>query len=277
VSAKAPASPPSCSDSSAANGEALAGTASHDGAWLAVEWSGSWGRDVLADTELPDDLAALTAGFDGRVLLVRRPGRRSAETAVFHARATEEGGGLSRRVHRSGQVDNGIDEPLEGPLVLVCAHGRRDACCARFGPPLFDALSPHVEADRLWQSSHQGGHRFAANVLVLPAGVQLGRVAPADAPRVAALLAENRIPLDLYRGRTLYTPPVQAAEIAIRRKLGLDAVADLRLLAVDGDLVRFATCQGEIGARVTSRPGPEVAASCGAQPEPTVCHTVTVA
>ena len=58
-------------------------------------------------------------------------------------------------------TDLEVGDEVAGPIVLVCAHGRRDACCARLGPPLFDALAPHCPPDALWQSSHLGGHRFA--------------------------------------------------------------------------------------------------------------------
>ena len=97
--------------------------------------------------------------------------------------------------------------------------------------PLYEALGDHLPAASLWQASHLGGHRFAPNMVVLPSGVQLGRVSVAEAAGVAAALAAGRIPLDHYRGRTLYDAPVQAAEIAVRRALALDGVGDLRLVA----------------------------------------------
>jgi hypothetical protein len=272
---------PTCSDGSAAAGEALAGTASQTARWLVVEWRGAWGRDAIADTGLPEQVEAALTSFDGRALLVRRPDRRSSgEAVVFHAEATEEGGALRRLTVDGDVTERDVAQaetaaPLDGPLVLVCAHGRRDACCARHGPPVFDSLAPHVDASLLWQSSHQGGHRFAANVLALPFGVQLGRLSPADASRAAALLREGRIPLDLYRGRTLYEPWVQAAEIELRLRHGLDGMGDLRLLAADGDRVRFAAPDGELEARVETAPGPSVAPSCGDEPEPTVRYVVS--
>jgi hypothetical protein len=151
----------------------------------------------------------------------------------------------------------------------VCAHGRRDACCARLGLPLFDALGPHVGSAQLWQSSHLGGHRFAPNLLALPFGLQLGRIPVAEAPVAAGALAAGRIPLEWYRGRTLYPAPVQAAEIAVRRALRLDGIGDLRLLSDTSGSVRFATCDGDVTVHVEERGGPAVPASCGAEPEPT--------
>jgi hypothetical protein len=135
---------------------------------------------------------------------------------------------------------------------------------------LFEALAAQVAPERLWQASHLGGHRFAPNVLVLPQGVQLGRIPVERADEVGLLLASGRIPLDLYRGRTLYAPPVQAAEIEVRSAMDHAGLADLRLVSHEGDIVRFSTPGGEVAARVEERPGPVVPASCGAEPEQTV-------
>lgn len=253
----------SCSELAAA--EPLAGTAMRADRVLLLEHRGAWARDV-AETVLPEELGALADGFDGRVLLIRRPDRAGGPPVAFVARVTEEGGEL--RSLATATLDDG-SEPVAGPLLLVCTHGRRDPCCRRLGTPVYEALRAHVERERLWRSSHHGGHRFAANVLVLPAGIQLGRIGGRDAPRVAALVAAGRIPLEQYRGRTLYAPPVQAAEVAVRRELGLDRVADVRLVAADEGSVRFATPRGEALIVVTDSDGPPTPPSCGADPQPT--------
>jgi hypothetical protein len=244
--------------------------------WLVVEHRGAWGRDVVADSGLPESTVDALGSFPGRVLLIRRSDRRDGGAIAFRAATTDVGGVLTRHVLPGidAVTHLGDGEPLFAPLVLVCGHGRRDPCCARLGGPVFDALQPHVPAERLWQSSHHGGHRFAANVLALPAGVQLGRVTVQDAPRVAALLHEGRIPLDLYRGRTAYPSRVQAAEVAVRRRLELDAVSGLMLARVRDGEVTFAHAGGEVTVLVEERPGPELPPSCGSEPEPTVRHVV---
>jgi hypothetical protein len=270
---------PTCSGSSLAAGEPLAGTATEGTSWLVVEVRGAWGRDAVTDSGLLEPVRARLDEFPGKVLLVRRPDRRLGVTLIT-ATVREAGGAAAR--HELGSLDElpsavlGGGDPIEGPIVLVCAHGRRDACCARLGLPLFDALASHLPPERLWQSSPLGGHRFAPNVLVLPDGVQLGRIPLERAAGVARLLEEGRIPLDLYRGRTIFEPAVQAAEIAVRAVTGRDRVGDLRLVSRDGDLVTFATPDGELAARVESRPGPAVPASCGADPEPTAGWSVAI-
>ena len=261
----------SCSELSLAAGEALAGTATTAERWLLVEVRGPWGREAVVDSGLPRPVRELLETFDGRVQLIRRPDRRAGTTVVLAV--TAEGGGAARRLELSGldelpAADLGSGEPVEGPLLLICAHGRRDACCARLGVPLFDALGPHVGEGQLWQSSHLGGHRFAPNLLVLPLGVQLGRIPVEKAPAVVRSLAAGRIPLEWYRGRTLYTAPVQAAEIAVRRALRLDGAGDVRLLSNTSASVRFATPGGNVTVQVEASDGPAVPASCGAEREP---------
>jgi hypothetical protein len=105
---------------------------------------------------------------------------------------------------------------------------------------------------------------------VLPYGIQLGRIPLARAAEIVDLVKAGRIPLDLYRGRTIYAPRVQAAELAVRSLTGADGIGDLRLVTHDDDLVTFATPAGELTVRVEQRPGPLVPPSCGAEPEPTV-------
>ena len=265
----------SCSALSLAAGIPLAGTATRAERWLLLEHRAPWGRDAVDGSGLPRDVVDRLAAFEGRVLLIRRPGRRRGATVVFHAVTTEDGGTLRRtqleRLEDVVEVDPEADGTvLGGPLVLVCTHARRDACCGTHGVRAYNALAPHVADGRLWRSSHQGGHRFAANVLALPAAIQLGRVEPAAAGAVVASLTDGRVPLDFYRGRSLHAPAVQAADAAVRRALGADRLTDVRLVSHDGDLVRLDTPAGMVEVSVEERIGPSLPASCGGDPEETV-------
>lgn len=253
-----------CSAESLALGEPLGGTGMVAERWVCVESRDSWGRDPVGDGVVTG------LGREGKVLAIRRPGRETPGGAAFTALTAEGGGDL--RVHAvdaAGGLDDG--ELLAGrTLFLVCAHGRRDPCCSRLGIPVYKALDTIVErasVPLVWQCSHTGGHRFAPNVVALPWGVTLGRVPFDRVGDVAAGLAEGRVPLDLYRGRSIYPPEVQAAEVAIRQAHGLDRLDDLRLVAVDGERVAFATPTGEHTRRVMVLEGPTLSKSCGAEPE----------
>src|SRR5262249_19603634 len=156
----------------------------------------------------------------------------------------------------------------------VCCHGRRDPCCARLGIPVFDALQTRLPERCVWQTSHLGGHRFAANVLVLPAGILLGRVQPEDADRVVADVNAGRIPLDLYRGRTFHTPEAQVADAAVRERLDLTGIDAVTVISSDGGRVRLATPSGELDATVEAHEGPSRCESCGKDPVASTRYTV---
>jgi hypothetical protein len=146
------------------------------------------------------------------------------------------------------------------------------------GTAVYSRLAEHLGDDELWISSHQGGHRFATNVLVLPSGIQLGRVPTKSAPSIVAKALTGRIELVYYRGRVAYPAPVQAAERAIREEEELDGLADLDLLDVDRDRVRFRGPDGrEHTAIAEQHRGPSVPASCGSPAEPQVVVSARVA
>jgi hypothetical protein len=247
---------------------------------------GTWSRDVSDGEGVPvaarrSVRAWLERTPSSRLLFIRRPGRsREGRELAFivHAAAAES---RVRRLER-GQLDrldfdeSGTDE-TGSQLVLVCGHGTRDQCCALRGIAVYGALASSLDREQVWISSHQGGHRFAANVLVLPSGVQLGRVSAADATALVAEALAGRIELDHFRGRATYSPEVQAADIALRRELGLDRIDDLRLIETAGDTVRFRDATGrEHVAIAEQHSGPAVPASCGAEPESQVAFSARV-
>jgi hypothetical protein len=268
-----------CSELSLAAGEDLRATAVTAQCWLLVEVPGPWPRDVGDETALPAGAREAVAAWlertpGGRLQFVRRPGGGAGALRAFVVTAEEERRDIRRfeleHLDDLAEIDLGSGGvPLDESLVLVCGHGTRDRCCALRGNAVFDALAGRLGAEELWISSHLGGHRFAANVLVLPAGIQLGRVEPDAAGFTVARALGGRVPLEHYRGRTCYPAPVQAAEHAVREADELLDVDDLRLLGVDGRLVRFRSRDGnEWSVEVEEMRGPAVPASCGVEPTP---------
>lgn len=268
--------PSRCSALSLAAREPLHATAAHALEWLVVEVAGSWPRDVGGGQGLPDGARdAVLAWRDAagvgprRVLFVRRPGHAVAAPLVLRVLATEELQEVRRIALGSLSDLAGLElgnagELVETSLVLVCGHGSRDRCCAASGTAVYRVLSGSLGAEQAWISSHQGGHRFAPNLLVLPSGIQLGRVAPELAPAIAAKALAGEIDLDHYRGRTCYPPEAQAAEQAVREATGLTRLRDLSLVSADGGGAWFRSADGTLyGAVVERVPGPEVPPSCG--------------
>jgi hypothetical protein len=268
-----------CADLSEAAGESLAATATNVLEWLLVEVPGAWPRDVSDGERLDAPTRAAISAWQeqrpsSRLLFIRRPGQASARRVVYVVTASER----KQEVRRIDLEDAGalahVDLAQAGAvvdrqLVLVCGHGTRDACCALRGRAVFGALEAEVAPSDLWLSSHQGGHRFAANVLVLPAGIHLGRVATGNATHVVGEALDGRVALEHYRGRTAYTARQQAAERAVREAHGLVGLSDLRLVDETGDEVGFVDGSGQEHRAVSEEvAGPRVPASCGTQPEP---------
>jgi hypothetical protein len=203
--------------------EPLAGTAPVAARWELVERPKPWGRDHGLVAE------------GAKVLLVQR---------LFRDQV---------RGHVPERGISSVNPPIEGTCprtwsqrtYLVCTNGARDPCCAIRGPAVAQALE-RVRPGQVYECSHLGGHRFAANVLVLPDGLCFGRLDARSAPSLARELEAGRLPLDNFRGRTAYEPEQQAAEILVRRQLELEGIDDLTL--VEGTTFALAS-----GRRVTAR------------------------
>jgi hypothetical protein len=210
-----------------------------------VEQPGPWGHDALVQSDLPTDvgerLRVRGRDLGIRVLLIKQRERKTGPRAYFLAYT----GTRERRLARIELEDpaelldldlkamaarrfHGIGRPVDEPMFLVCTHGKHDACCALHGTPLARALEG-FPGGSVWECTHIGGDRFAANLVCFPHGVYFGRVGPSEAVRVARAYAAGRVDLDHYRGRSAFSPPVQAAEEFVRRRNGLAGLDDLVL------------------------------------------------
>jgi hypothetical protein len=241
-----------CSRAARARGDQLLATAPPATRFLLVEARGPWGRSGLGETRIEHRVAgrlvdaAIAAGV--RLLLIRRPGRHpddgsgqgpgSWALADIRAGAPAVRWGtwneprelleLDLRVPLDPAAEAGTGPQLVG---LVCTHGRHDVCCALWGRPVAQALAETGELD-VWECSHLGGDRFAANLLLLPAGDLFGGLAPGSATAVARAYREGRLDLAHYRGRCGRPPVEQAAEHLAMAELGLEALGALQVGAV---------------------------------------------
>jgi len=139
-------------------------------------------------------------------------------------------------------------ETCEEPLFLVCTHGRRDKCCAKFGVPLFNSLREH-EGKSVWQSSHVGGDRFAGNLVCFPHGLFYAHTDADAGRRAVAEYRAGRVVAEKFRGRACYSHFIQAAEAFVRAESGLAGVEALRFLSAEPGgaedwRVRFAEREG---------------------------------
>ena len=233
---------PFCADLSRENDEPLAATASRIDNWFLVEYRGLWARDALTGSGLSDQvkqhlLDQVRSVPHGRLLFVRRPDRRGRpELVAFTAASKPDEIAVTRTEFADYEDLRGLDllagTAVEHPLFLVCTHGKHDPCCARLGRSLYEALRDELAPDWVWQVSHIGGDRFAGNLVCLPEGLYYGRVDRETAGPVLDEHLARRILIRRYRGRSIYTFPVQAAERVLRERTGLVGIDDLTLRKV---------------------------------------------
>jgi hypothetical protein len=226
-----------CSVQALERGDSPVATASAAARWLLIEQPGPWGRDALTQSRFDPQVAPLLARrsrAEGvRLLLIRRPGDRLADSgrrwAYADGRPGREGLWWSVRSADADVLeapwDGSVGEPATGPIFLVCTHGGHDACCALRGRPLARTM-PAAGPTSVWECSHLGGDRFAANVVVLPHGFYYGQV-PGDGGELVAAHAQGRVALRWLRGRAGLPMAAQAAQHAARSSLGLLGVDDL--------------------------------------------------
>jgi hypothetical protein len=270
-----------CSDLSIEAGEALYGTATQTQAYLLLEYAGNWGEKALDESSIPEPVKAYLTGLgkDQRglktLLIKTQPSQRPAMGVRFFVAALSVSPARLYAFHLADYeslLDLDIPAILAGaeafqahlraePLYLVCANGRRDLCCARQGLPVYNALAAATQASPeplVWQCTHVGGHRFAANLICLPGGLLYGRVRPENAPAILEADSQGRIYLPNLRGRLSLPPVAQAAELYLRQQRHDDRLEAYRYIdSQESDsgewVVRFGSTPGEEPLQVNVR------------------------
>lgn len=128
-----------------------------------------------------------------------------------------------------------LDEPgaytdalVGGDRFFVCTNGQRDACCAIFGMRVYAELARKC-GHAAWQTTHLGGHRFAATAVSLPSGAVYGQLEPMDVAGLLAAHEAGELHLPKLRGLSGLDSVSQWADIALRQRDG-DARAGVYLL-----------------------------------------------
>lgn len=110
-----------------------------------------------------------------------------------------------------------LGQPITQQDILICTHGMRDKCCARFGQPFYretarSAKRGELPNIRLWQVSHIGGHRFAPTAISLPDGRYYGRLTLAALRSLVTREGSINQLRSVYRGWGLLPAPLQVLE-----------------------------------------------------------------
>ena len=267
----------------------MQGTAVHVDMWLLLEYPRPWKPKALLENDLPeavnkhiDELPkrALEQNIRLRVQFIKQ----ASSADIEHPRAYLADGrkgrvqltsttlphysdiqGLSAEVILNGDLPEGI--AVDDEIFLVCTNGQRDLCCARFGLPLFESLAFEF-GQRVWQTTHVGGHRYAPNLLCLPSGLLYGHVMPENCVDLINRHDQGEVVLEHLRGRSAQSPAAQAAEYFVRDALHENVGAiDLRSLNSERGDFEWQTERSSGRVKISEVDLGEVLASCGKPPK----------
>jgi hypothetical protein len=215
-----------CSIASRHRGDTLAATAPPAPRWLLLEVPGGWPAAIGDHPEFATaegrQLLAELRQRETRLQFIRRPRERSGTAGTGDRRMAFVDGVPAPVCARwstwrtledllDGQFER-IDAPAtRDPFLLVCTHAKHDQCCAVRGRPILDALVADGRVD-VWETSHLGGDRFAANVMVAPTGAVHGRVDLSDVDDLIDAAVNHRVVPRRLRGLAGWPTVVQAAQ-----------------------------------------------------------------
>jgi len=282
-----------CSAHSRQAAEPLIASAPRTDFWVLLDYPYPMSANVLKHNQIPVEvnnyLAAVQAALPAsRVLLTRKKSSKPGSTPSLILADGRDGRAMLYEIHLDSYIDLlGVDIPAiftgsaKAPaaiekdfIFLVCTNGKRDACCSKWGLPLFDSLTKRY-SDFVRQTSHVGGHRFAPNLICLPHGIYYGRVPLVKAYWIADRYVGSQLTLDYYRGRAAYPAPVQAAERFLRLETGEHGIGAYSLEAFSSRAedqweVSFLGTQDHTAYQVlieSSLTGAEIFESCNAPSE----------
>ncbi|MCY3779586.1 MAG: hypothetical protein OXG78_04685 [Chloroflexi bacterium] len=302
-----------CAEESRAAEETLAGTFKPADTFFLIESSlpeyGGWGGEAVKSAATSGSFAPyldhVQSAPRAKVLFIRRPQSQEknfyiamtnqARPRIYHAALADYddllgldisslAAGMTPRIN--GREMTEIDE-----LYTVCTNGRHDPCCAAHGTPVYHELAAQAGEERVWQTTHIGGHRMAATMIAFPQGIVYGHVDPQDAEMIVMNQRAGFMLTHKYRGRGAYAghrldtaahQAAGAAEAVIRERIRAYRIDELRLDAVEelgGDVwrVRFKDSAGrEHSADVSMNMSAPRQTSCGDAPKPMPQHDVAL-
>ncbi|MDN5726460.1 MAG: sucrase ferredoxin [Propionibacteriales bacterium] len=240
-----------CAEAARLRGDSMVGTAAPGRTWILIEHRGGWPPNGFDGLGLPVHVttAVNTAARNNgaRILLIRRHGRRlrggsGAWAVLRHATngAHSQQWGRWHDDHDLLAIPEALartpppPDPDTQPVLLVCAHGQHDACCSVRGRPVARALAERWP-ELVWECSHVGGDRFAANIVIAPDGVYYGNLNADNAVATVEQHLSGLIHPDHLRGYTDLTPPQQTAVVAALRRFGPAGRHDLIVQRTERD------------------------------------------
>ncbi len=186
-----------CSEISRCNGEDIRGTAGQASVWRFEPHSLPWPKSIPK--------------VDGVKCVWYRPGQDPSDSATMGLTAIIEWNSAT------GRLVNSDDETIES-FIGVCSHARHDVCCGERGKQVLRRIQQFDEVEPVFSCSHLGGDRFAANMVILPEGLLLGRVDELSDVQLRQILQREALPVEVIRGRIGIAPVLGATEIWYRQE-----------------------------------------------------------
>ncbi|WP_216654755.1 sucrase ferredoxin [Pseudogemmobacter hezensis] len=182
-----------------------------------------WRVPRIASFGMPEDLsAAIIAAHEAGLHVALVEGDQialSSGAEVLPAASPSEAAAAILRLARGGALAEAGQLHHDPRItIMCCTDGKMDPCCARYGFATWKALRAAADPARfrVLQSTHIGGCRFAASLLVLPERARYGRLEPAQVPDFLAALALGQPYLPAWRGDARLDPAAQVADHAAR-------------------------------------------------------------
>lgn len=208
--------------------EPLAGTARTGDMFVVLEHPQPWSRDILDGGTFNAEETTLLAGLPG-LFLIRKPGRqghvlrqdRTVYLVFCREHVVEE---LSittvsdiAAIDTTGPGKNAHlgAQSMTQPLLMICAHAKRDRCCAIKGRPIAKSLVQEFPHAPIWECSHTKGHRFAPSMMLFPWGYFYGRLNVQASIDMYRSACNGQIFLPGNRGRCVWDSKGQVAELAV--------------------------------------------------------------
>lgn len=208
-----------CRDLCAERGEPASGLGPSSKSYVLLHWPrGDWRVPRIKSHGMSEGLgqAILAANAAGiHVALVDGDDIRFTHQDTVRDHVTPEEAEQLLMHIAGGGVLEGIHDPRL--TIVCCTDGKQDPCCARYGFATWKALRQEADPNRfrILQSTHLGGCRFAASLVVLPQRARYSRLEPLQVGDFLDCLEQGIPYLPAYRGNPSYDAPAQTAEIAL--------------------------------------------------------------
>lgn len=246
-----------CAQESVNRREGFLGTTTHYNCYLLVEYHGSWSCDVsnlLENSRVSESAKKHILAFmdwcpeDVKFLFIKRDNNKAGPFKLFLTKALNGKCGVREfdfddyadiaKIDLNLAYENILNEGGEQKkdILVVCTHGKRDKCCAKYGYPIYKRLSSALTEPSgrfsVWECSHVGGDRFAANAIWLPHGYGFGHCQNATEVLLSKI-KENKISLEHFRGASTIPDAAQYLEGVIREENGLESPGGVTLVHYD--------------------------------------------